>query len=195
MTQIEDPRLTVTRDHALDCAVKILLEEGVQAVTHGSISKASGISRSTLYRHWPEVAQLRNNALRRAAIPPKPATPINGPLRVDIAGTMGALMSALNETAWGLVAPQVIAAAATDEEIKDVINDLMQDRIVWVESIFVAAEARGELRPDAPIRDLVEIAIAVPYFRKFFAGLPLDQSWLDSHVDFICRIAGDARDK
>ena len=195
MTQLEDPRLTATRTLALDAALKILLEEGVLAVTHGSVSKATGISRSTLYRHWPKIAQLRNNAFKRAAIPPNIVPKINGPLRADLTSTMSALMSALNDTPWGQIAPQVIAAAATDEEARDVINDLMQERIAWVESIFAAAEARGELSPSAPVRGLVEMAIAVPYFRKFIAGLPLDQDWLDSHVDFICRMARDAADK
>jgi len=195
MIRPEDPRLTATRDHALDSALKILLEDGVLAVTHGAVSKATGISRSTLYRHWPEIAQLRNNAFKRAAIPPNIAPKTNGPLRADLAWTLSALMSALNETPWGRIAPQVIAAAATDEEARNVINDLMQERIVWVESIFSAAEARGEVPSAAPVRHLVEMAIAVPYFRKFIAGLPLDQDWVDSHVDFICRMAGDTGDK
>lgn len=189
MTQTEDPRLTATRDHALDFAVKILINDGVLAVTHGSVSKATGISRSTLYRHWPEIALLRNHALRRAAIPPNNPPLTDGPLRADLSWTMNALMSALNETAWEQVAPQVIAAASADDEIKHVINTLMQDRMVWVESIFAAAEARGELRAGAPVRHLVETAIAVPYFRKFIAGLPLDPEWMESHVDFMCQVA------
>lgn len=189
MTQPEDPRLTATREHALDSALKILLEDGVLAVTHGSVSKATGISRSTLYRHWPEIAQLRNNAFKRAAIPPNITSQTDGPLRADLTWTIGALVSALNETPWGHIAPQVIAAAATEEEVRNVINELMQERIVWVESIFAAAEARGEVQLDAPVRGLVEMAIAVPYFRKLIAGLPLNDEWLDSHVDMICRLA------
>ncbi|MEM8539530.1 MAG: TetR-like C-terminal domain-containing protein [Pseudomonadota bacterium] len=195
MTHTEDPRLTATRDHALEIAVKILISDGVLAVTHGSVSKATGISRSTLYRHWPEVALLRNHALRSAAVPPNNPPLTDGPLRVDLAWTMNALMSALNETAWEQVAPQVIAAASTEAEIKLVINDLMQDRMVWVESIFEAARARGELRAGAPVHHLIETAIAVPYFRKFIAGLPVDQEWMDSHVDFMCAMAEEADKK
>ncbi|MGJ8671202.1 MAG: TetR/AcrR family transcriptional regulator C-terminal ligand-binding domain-containing protein [Oceanococcus sp.] len=83
----------------------------------------------------------------------------------------------------------MIAAAATDIDARNVINELMPERIAWVESVFAAAEAHGELKSDAPVCDLVEMAIAVPYFRKFIAGLPLNQDWLDSHVNFICRAA------
>lgn len=190
MTQNEDPRLIATRGQALDSAVKILVDDGVVAVTHGSVSKATGISRSTLYRHWPDIAQLRSQALSRASVPPNNPPKTDGSLRADLSMTMNTLMAALNETAWEQVAPQVIAAASTDHDIKAVINGLMSDRMDWVGSIFAAAEARGELRLSAPIQELTQVAIAVPYFRKFIAGLPVDQEWIDSHVDFLCEVAG-----
>lgn len=189
MNQPEDPRLIATRNLALEAALRILQEDGVLAVTHGSVSAATGISRSTLYRHWPEVNQLRNDTFKRGASPPEIAPRTNGPLRADLMWMLGILLAALNETPWGQIAPQVIAAAATDQEARAVINDFMKERVSSVEAIFAAAEARGEVPPGKPVRHLVEMAIAVPYFRKLIIGLPLDQDWLESHVDLICRMA------
>ena len=189
MKKIEDPRLAATRNIALDAALDILQEEGVLAVTYASVSKATGISRSTLYRHWPEIHRLRNNAFKRAATPPQIAPKTNGPLHTDLTWILGILIDALNETPWGQIAPQVIAAAATDEEARILINDLMEERIATVGAVFAAAEARGELSPEAPVRHLVEMFIAVPYFRKFIVGAPLDHNWLDAHVDLICCLA------
>lgn len=159
------------------------------AVTHGSVSKATGISRSTLYRHWPKLEEMRNDAFLQAATSPKFAPMTNGPLRADLAWSMGKLQTALNETSWGLVAPQVIAAAATDEQARAVIEGFMNDRIEGLEDVFAAAKERGEVSKDKPVRQLIEMAIAVPYFRKLIAGLPLDQDWLNAHVDLICRLA------
>jgi len=102
---------------------------------------------------------------------------------------LGILIAALNETPWGKVAPQVIAAAATDQEARIVINDFMKERIASVEAVFAAAETRGELQPSIPVRQLVQMAIAVPYFRKLILGAPLSHEWLESHVDLICRLA------
>lgn len=189
MKKTEDPRLAATRHLALDTALDILQEEGVLAVTHASVSKATGISRSTLYRHWPVIDRLRNDTFKLAATPPEIAPKTHGPLRADLTWMLGILMTALNETPWGQIAPQVIAAAATDQEACIVINDLMKERIASVEAVFAAADARGELLPDAPVDNLVEMAIAVPYFRKLIAGLPLNHEWLDSHVDLLCRLA------
>lgn len=189
MNKTEDPRLTATRNQALDAAQVILQDEGVLAVTHASVSARTGISRSTLYRHWPEIAQMRNDAFKRAATPPRMDPQTEGPLRADLTWLLGILVTALNETPWGQVAPQVIAAAATDQEARAVINDFMKERRENVEAIFTAAEARGELPPGVPVDYLVQMAIAVPYFRKLIAGLPLDHEWLKTHVDMICRLA------
>lgn len=193
MSKTEDPRLIATRNLALDAAQEILRKEGVLAVTHGSVSKATGISRSTLYRHWREIKQLRNDAFKRAASPSKMPPMTNGPLRADLVRMLSTLMAALNETPWGQIAPQVVAAAATDPEARSVINDFMKERIAYVEAAFSAAEERGELSHGVPVRNLVEMAIAVPYFRKLIVGAPLDQTWLDDHVDLICRLAEEAK--
>ena len=181
-----------TRNLALDAALNILQKEGVLAVSHASVSKKTGISRSTLYRHWPEVGRLLNEAFKHAATPSKLAPKTNGPLRADLTWMLGALMTALNETPWGQIAPQVIAAAATDQEARTVINDLMKERIASMEALFAAAQERGEFPPGQAVHHLVEMAIAVPYFRKLIVGAPLDQDWLASHVDLICRLAQDA---
>ncbi len=185
----DDPRIIATRNHALDAAEEILQRDGVLAVTHGTVSKATGISRSTLYRHWPRLEALRNDAFVRAATSPNFAPMTNGPLRTDLAWIMGKLRMALTETPWGRVAPQVVAAAATDDQARAVIEGFMKDRMAGLEEVFTAARDRGELRKDAPVRQLIELAIAVPYFRKLIAGLPLDQEWLESHVDLIHRMA------
>ncbi len=189
MSKPEDPRLTATRNQALDAAQNILRDEGVLAVTHASVSARTGISRSTLYRHWPEIGRMRNDAFKRAATPTSISPQTDGPLRADLTWLLGILMAALNETPWGQIAPQVIAAAATDQEARAVINDFMKERMAFTEAIFAAAEARGELSPDVPVGYLVQMAIAVPYFRKLIAGLPLDREWLETHVDLICRLA------
>ena len=127
MNKTEDPRLIATRNVALDAALIILHDEGVLSVTYAAISAKTGISRSTLYRHWPKLDQLRNDAFKRDSRPPSISPKTNGPLRADLTWFLGILMAALNETPWGQIAPQVIAAAATDQQARSVINDFMEE--------------------------------------------------------------------
>lgn len=189
MNEQTDPRLAATRAVALEAALNLLQDEGVLAVTHGAISAKTGISRSTLYRHWPKLSALRNDAFLRAATAPSFPPMTDGPLRTDLETLLGKLMMALNETPWGRIAPQVIALAATDGDARALINGFMSDRIGNVDAAFEAAKARGEIRAELDVRPLIEVAIAVPYFRKLVAGLPLDEEWLQAHVDLVCRLA------
>lgn len=191
MNHSEDPRLAATRAAAVEAALKILQTDGVLAVTHASVSKSTGISRSTLYRHWPEISALRNDTFKRAARPAnKPPTPrTDGPLKADLIWLLSFLVTALNDTPWGQIAPQVIAAAAVDDEARTVINGFMSERIASVRAVFEAAERRGELTGGTEISYLVDLAISAPYFRKLIAGLSVDERWLEDHVDVICRLA------
>ena len=189
MNKMNDPRMEATRSDALGAALTLLQEKGALAVTHAAISAETGISRSTLYRHWPKLEDLRNAAIARAATGPNIAPRTNGPLRTDLTWILGHLMTALNETPWGRIAPQVIAAAATEAQTRALMSKWIDDRSGDVAAVFATAQARGELKDDAPIHHLVEMAIAIPYFRKFVAGRELSHDWLDSHVDLICSLA------
>ncbi|MEM8980902.1 MAG: TetR/AcrR family transcriptional regulator C-terminal ligand-binding domain-containing protein [Pseudomonadota bacterium] len=185
----EDPRIASTREKALEASQKILLENGVLALNHGAISKATGISRSTLYRHWADVKALRDATFLRIATPPNIPPRTDGPLRADLLWLLSILVDALNETPWGRVAPQVIAASTSDEDARQVITGFMKDRFSFVEAVFLAAKDRGEMSADAPIPQLIEFAVSVPYFRKLVLHEPLTEDWLKQHVDLICHMA------
>jgi len=189
MDRSEDPRLDATRSHALDAALMLLQEKGALAITHGAINAKTGISRSTLYRHWPKLDDLRNAAFARAATGNNNEPRTNGPLKTDLLWMIGKLVTALNDTPWGKVAPQIIAAAATDQNSRELLDRWIIDRKSDVASVFAAAHARGELSENAPVEQLIEMAISVPYFRKLVAGLPLSPAWLDAHVSLICSLA------
>lgn len=191
-----DPRLDATRTLATEAALKLLQEQGMLAVTHSAISNATGISRSTLYRHWPKLEDLRNATIARAATMPGTVYGIQEPapkvsLNADLYWIIGQLMTALNETSWGKIAPHVIAAAATETQTRALLGKWIADRGQDVRAVFESAIARGEIGADAPVSQMVELAIAVPYFRKFVAGSELDHDWLERHVALICEIAAE----
>ncbi len=98
-------------------------------------------------------------------------------------------MTALNETPWGRIAPQVIAVAAIEDQARQMLSKWIEDRSETMKSVFDAAISRGEISEGARISQLIEMAIAVPYFRKLISNQPLDHEWLDNHVDLICQLA------
>lgn len=53
-----DARVLGTHETVLAEGLRLLLEEGTGAVTHGRIAAETGIARTTIYRHWPTRADL-----------------------------------------------------------------------------------------------------------------------------------------
>ncbi|WP_161599871.1 TetR/AcrR family transcriptional regulator [Roseibium sediminis] len=189
MDKAIDPRMDATQAQALSAALELLQSKGLLAVSHAAISAETGISRSTLYRHWPKLEDLRNAAIARAATGQNNSPRTNGPLKTDLIWILGHLMTALNETPWGRIAPQVIAVAAIEDQARQMLSKWIEDRSETMKSVFDAAISRGEISEGARISQLIEMAIAVPYFRKLISNQPLDHEWLDNHVDLICQLA------
>lgn len=58
-------RAGVTRDRALTAAYDSILETGVSRTTMVEVARRSGVGRTTLYRHWPDIDALLVDLLTR----------------------------------------------------------------------------------------------------------------------------------
>lgn len=63
-------------------ALALFLEEGGSALTPTRLHRETGVSRATIYRNWPEPADLIEIMLERATAPP--ACAFTGDLRSDL---------------------------------------------------------------------------------------------------------------
>lgn len=62
---ISAPSRHTTRDRALTAARAAILEIGPSRTTMVEVSRRSGVGRTTLYRHWPDVSALVADLLTR----------------------------------------------------------------------------------------------------------------------------------
>ncbi|GAB2965808.1 TetR/AcrR family transcriptional regulator [Amycolatopsis acidiphila] len=67
-----DPRLDRSRAAILAAAVALLSEGGIERATIEAVTARSGVARSTLYRHFPNSAELLAAAFQEL-LPPLPA--------------------------------------------------------------------------------------------------------------------------
>lgn len=58
-----DPRIERTRETVSAAVAALMAEGGPAAVTHQRVGHATGLSRTTLYRHWPSAGDLLYEAL------------------------------------------------------------------------------------------------------------------------------------
>lgn len=77
-----DPRTARTREAALHAAVDLLADAGPSALTHQELSRAAGVSRATLYRHWPTAIDLLLDLLAEFRMPD--FVPVDGDLRARV---------------------------------------------------------------------------------------------------------------
>ncbi|MGZ4518513.1 MAG: TetR/AcrR family transcriptional regulator [Mycobacteriaceae bacterium] len=75
-----DPRLARSRARLVRAATQLLSEGGVEAVTIDAVTRAAGVARATLYRHFSTGAELLATAFEQL-LPPVAATQAEGSLR------------------------------------------------------------------------------------------------------------------
>lgn len=64
-----DARIAKSRTLALDTAQHILMTVGLPGFTHRNIALESGLSRATIYRHWPELTDLMLDVMATYSMP------------------------------------------------------------------------------------------------------------------------------
>ena len=193
MSDNDDPRLIHTRKLVFEAALSLLKKKGITSVTYGSVAQETGLSRSTIYRNWPTLDDLRMETFSFASTLNYlefSSTLSRDNLREELTRILTNLLTALNETDWGEIVPHLIASASNDDRTRELINSWIAERKNSVLKAFDEAVARGEISKASNFVQLAEIAIAVPYFKKLLENAKMDQDWLKGHVDSLCEQTG-----
>lgn len=60
-----DPRIIRTRNDILATTLKVLIDEGWDAVTHAHVAAVAGYSKATVYKHWPTRPELVRDSFEK----------------------------------------------------------------------------------------------------------------------------------
>ena len=186
----EDPRIRATRQRALDVALELMVDHGALEVSYRSVSQKTGISRSTLYRHWPRIEELRSDVLREATKIPSLHYETRGSLAKDLTWILDNVVRALDESVWGKIVAHSVSIAANEETVRALLREFMAERREFIAAVIEEARARGEIGLETSAEEIFDVAIGVPYFRRLVEGMPLDEGWRRAHVRTVCHLAG-----
>src|SRR6185295_14852761 len=79
------PRSERAHVDVLDAALALFTEQGIEATSMDGIAAASGVSKATIYKHWPDKDALTVEVMARLhgreTLPPDPDS---GSLRADL---------------------------------------------------------------------------------------------------------------
>ena len=159
-----------------------LSQGGISGVSIDAISRQSGVSKTTIYRHWPSRSALLLDACASFGTPA--TIPNTGSLRGDLLTLLMSLASALDGTTWSKAYPSILDAAERDPEIAAVQNQLHRSFMATFEAVIERAKASGD--PSLRRRgtgDIVAGLVGPLFFRRWFSREPIDAPFVTAVVD------------
>jgi AcrR family transcriptional regulator len=168
------PRQLSARAHeeALEAALKLIGERGIENVSMDAIAEESGVSKATIYKHWENKEALCLDAIARvrAHLPP----PGTGDPKREMAALLRGLTRAGKHSNLAAIMPKVVSYASTHPAFRSAWRERVEEpRRARVRSLIERAVLQGQLRPGVDL-DLAYHMLFGPlmYHRLTGAGMP-----------------------
>lgn len=176
----DDKRVQRSKDSILAVTYKLLTEEGIGGVSIDEVSRRSGVSKTTIYRHWPSRSALLVDACSKIGTAAE--TPDTGTLKGDLTSLATGLAQQLKTARWAAVLPSIIDAAERDPELAQLHAQLHAGQMVPYFAVAEQAKKRGELAPGTNVSEFVASIVAPFFYRRWFTRQPLDDAFVKSVV-------------
>ncbi len=180
-----DPRIQRSKDAVLGEAQRLLAESGIGGVSIDEISRRSGVSKTTIYRHWPTRSALLLDACATMGAPME--TPDTGSLRGDLTPLAIQLAEHLRTARWAAVLPSIVDAAERDPELAELQTRLQAAMMAPFLAVAERAKKRGELPRGARAAEVVATVVGPLFYRRWFSREPLDSAFIKSIVSAATR--------
>lgn len=158
----------------LKTTASLLRKHGYRQLTIDMVANESGVARSTLYRHWPNIAELVISAFD-SAIGPNPPVPDLGDIRSNLIFVYTRFPSILKRSLWGSVMPSIIEASKTDPRFSGLLERLVDQRRESGRLIFQRAIEAGEIHPDSKYEWAIDALTGAYYHRLLMTGASLKE--------------------
>jgi len=180
-TPVYCSRAERVRTSTLGATLELLAERGFAGLTVEGIAARAGVSKATIYRHWPTLPQLVLDAVTSCLEHAEP--PDTGSLRGDLVEVLRRLVRTITSTKVGAVLPALVDGSERDPELADLHGLLSARRREIVKKVLHRGMERGEVRRDLDV-DLTAELLAAPFFyRRLVARSPLARDLPERVVD------------
>jgi AcrR family transcriptional regulator len=177
----QDPRIERTRRVVLEAAIALLIEGGYAAVTMEAVAVASGVAKSTIYRHWPSRVELVNDAfleLKPALLVPPP-----GDVRERLVVVLEDLAQTVADSPWSACLPTLIEAAEREPAARQLHARLCIAGRQSLADLLDEGVSDGQLPPDLDTQLIAEALSGPIILRRLMTGDPLPPEQVRHLVD------------
>lgn len=158
---------------------------GFRGLTMQAVAQASGVSKATLYRWWPDKAHLVLDAYRSKSARDV-AAPVTGDVGPDLMAHIGQLAYALNFLDSARTVADITLAAAEDERFGALYRDtLLRERRQALLDVLIAGRRRGQVRPGLDLDVVVDAAYGAIHHRLLLSGADIDGPFVSALVNLI----------
>jgi AcrR family transcriptional regulator len=178
------PRSIKVHEAAVDATRALLREGGLPAATIDAIAARSGVSKATLYKHWPSRTAVAAEAFGRDMADAVPL-PDTGTTEGDLVEQVR-LVSRFYASPEGTVFSQLLAASVTDEGGAAYFRAwFLAGRRMAVARLWERGVERGDVRADVDVDTATDLLFGPLVFRLMTGHLPLT----DDAAEAIARAA------
>ena len=176
-----DKRVERSRAAVLAETYRQLSQSGLANVSIDEVSRVSGVSKTTIYRHWPSRSALLIDACSRLGSTME--APDTGSLRGDVQVLASALAEQLRTASWSSVVPSIIDAAERDPDVAAMQVTWHKGLMTPFDTVAARAKARGEMAMARSGGDLAAVAVGPLFYRRWFSKEPIDDRFVTAMVD------------
>ena len=180
-----DKRVQRSKAAVLTQTYVLLSECGIGGVSIDEVSRRSGISKTTIYRHWPSRNALLLDACTKMG--PRMDPPDTGSLQGDLITLADTLAEQLRSARWPAVLPSIIDAAERDSNVAEVQAALHVQFSTPFLLVAERAQARGELPPCCSPAQIVASVMGPLFYRRWFSKEPINPEFVK---DVVKNVAG-----
>lgn len=166
-----DPRIARSRAKVIDAARELLVERGPRGVTVDAVSERSGVSKSTLYRHWSSRTELLTE-LVRSCMPQ-----MSAPDRADgfvacLHAYVDQVTDALADDSYALAIGSMVTLRRQMPEIEPAVAAERANKLAILDEILEAGRAEGLVDDDLVADRLATLVLGPIFFEATFGRDP-----------------------
>jgi AcrR family transcriptional regulator len=180
------PRSTEADAAILQTTLRLLVEQGYDAMSMEGVAAAAGVGKTTIYRRYPTKRELVVAAVSSLASSVE-LPPYSGDTRADLYNFVHAMASVL--TGGRLFA--MLGTLLVKEREEPAMLDLFRQQVILPRMEIVAqlldrGIEHGQVRPDVQVEITAQM-LAGSIFARHVTGFPEDDKWLEDVIDNIWR--------
>jgi AcrR family transcriptional regulator len=185
---LSDPRAVKTRNRILQVTSELMVESGLQAITMETIAKRAEISRSTLYRHWPQLTDLIIDVIEHVR-PTSPRVLIDNPVE-RLRAMIEALGAALRSHPWGPISAALAEGGARDPVLGELHARYTRARRRPALAAVRDGQRCGSIPADVNPEWLVNVLAGPLYYHHLVLHRPLTAPQVAAHLEYTLNVLG-----